>query len=205
MNSKLSKFIIDQIFALTALLVFSPIMAFIAVLVFAKLGPPIFFIQMRPGLDGKPFNLIKFRTMKNLRDSWECLLPDTYRMTALGKFLRKFSLDELPELFNVVRGELSIVGPRPLLMQYLNRYTPEQARRHKVKPGITGWAQVHGRNAITWEEKFRHDLWYVENSNLWLDLKIILMTFLKVIRGQGISQPGHVTMGEFKGECKNNE
>ena len=146
-----------------------------------------------------PFIPYKFRTMSEEYDQAGRLLPDGLRISTFGRFLRKLSLDELPELFNVLKGDMSLVGPRPLLMEYLDRYTREQARRHEVKPGITGWAQVNGRNAITWEEKFKFDIWYVDNCNLWLDLKILFMTAVKVLKGEGISQPGRATMEEFKG------
>jgi sugar transferase EpsL len=166
------------------------------------LGKPVFFIQQRPGLYGKPFKIIKFRTMSEKYDSSGNLLPDHERLTTLGRWLRKTSLDELPELFNVLKGDMSLVGPRPLLMEYLNRYTPEQARRHEVKPGITGWAQINGRNAISWEEKFKLDVWYVEHANIWLDLKILLLTLITVIKGQGVSADDHVTMPPFTGSNK---
>jgi lipopolysaccharide/colanic/teichoic acid biosynthesis glycosyltransferase len=169
----------------------------IAVLVWISMGRPVLFRQQRPGKGGKPFEMYKFRTMMDKRDGAGNLLPDEARITWIGRLLRSTSLDELPELFNVLNGDLSLVGPRPLLMQYLGRYTPEQARRHEVKPGLTGWAQVNGRNAITWEEKFRLDVWYVDNRSLWLDMKIIAMTVLKVIRREGISGEGRATMSEF--------
>jgi sugar transferase EpsL len=152
---------------------------------------------VRPGKDGKPFTIYKFRTMTDERDEAGKLRPDGKRLIGLGRFLRKTSMDELPELFNVIKGDMSIVGPRPLLMQYLDRYTPEQARRHEVKPGITGWAQVNGRNAISWEDKFKLDVWYVDHVSLWLDLKIIAMTVLKVLKREGISQEGEATAEEF--------
>ena len=174
-------------------------MLFIALLVRLKLGSPVLFRQVRPGHHGKPFVLYKFRTMSDDRDENGNLLPDAARLTSLGRFLRSTSVDELPALFNVLKGDMSIVGPRPLLMQYLDRYTPEQARRHEVKPGITGWAQVNGRNAISWEEKFRLDVWYVDNWSLALDLRIILMTVLKVVRREGISAKDDATMPEFMG------
>jgi len=161
------------------------------------MGTPVLFRQRRPGLHGKPFICYKFRTMTDSRDSDGSLLPDSERLTGFGRFLRKTSLDELPELFNVLKGDMSLVDPRPLLMQYLDRYTPEQARRHEVKPGITGWAQVNGRNALTWEEKFKLDVWYVNNRSLWLDLKIIAMTIWKILIREGINQPGQATMEEF--------
>lgn len=162
-------------------------------------GAPVLFRQQRPGRHGRPFVIYKFRTMRELRDTEGRLLPDAQRLTHLGRFLRATSLDELPELFNVLKGEMSLVGPRPLLMEYLERYTPEQARRHEVKPGITGWAQVHGRNAITWEEKFKLDVWYVDHHSLGLDLKILWLTLVKVLRREGISASGHATMPEFQG------
>ena len=164
-----------------------------------KLGTPVLFRQQRPGLGGRPFWLLKFRTMTEARDAAGNLLPDAQRLTGFGRFLRATSLDELPELLNVLKGDMSLVGPRPLLMQYLDRYTPEQARRHEVRPGITGWAQVNGRNAITWEEKFKLDVWYVDNWSLWLDIKIIFMTVWKIFKREGISQPGQATMEEFRG------
>jgi lipopolysaccharide/colanic/teichoic acid biosynthesis glycosyltransferase len=163
------------------------------------MGLPILFRQQRPGLHGKPFTLLKFRTMTDARDAQGNLLPDAERLTPFGSFLRRTSLDELPAFFNVLRGDMSLMGPRPLLMAYLDRYTPEQARRHEVRPGITGWAQVNGRNAITWEQKFVLDVWYVDNWSLWLDLKILFLTGWKVLRREGISQEGHATMPEFLG------
>jgi len=163
------------------------------------MGQPVFFRQIRPGLNGKPFGLLKFRSMTEDRDEKGCLLADERRLTRLGRFLRSSSLDELPELFNVLKGDMSLVGPRPLLMQYIDRYTPEQARRHEVKPGITGWAQVNGRNAVIWEDKFKLDVWYVDNISLTLDLKILAMSIWKIFKREGISQPGQATMEEFKG------
>ena len=183
-----------------ALVVFSPLFGLLALLVRFKLGSPVFFRQMRPGLHGKPFTIFKFRTMTNARDAQGNLLPDAQRLTRFGRFLRSTSLDELPELFNVLRGEMSLVGPRPLLMQYLDLYTPEQARRHEVKPGITGWAQVNGRNAITWEKKFELDVWYVDHRSFWLDIKIILLTVRQVFQRKGINQPGQATMEVFTGD-----
>lgn len=174
-------------------------MSILAVLVRFKLGSPVLFRQQRPGLHGKPFKLFKFRTMTDARAGDGNLLPDSERLTRFGRFLRKTSLDELPELWNVLKGDMSLVGPRPLLMQYLNRYTPEQARRHEVKPGMTGWAQVNGRNALTWEEKFKLDVWYVDHQSFWLDMKICLLTFIKIVRREGISQEGHATMPFFMG------
>lgn len=187
----------DLTIAAAALMLVSPLLGFIAILVLATMGGPILFVQIRPGLHGTPFRLYKFRTMADLRDGSGRLLPDEVRLTGIGRLLRSTSLDELPELFNVLKGDMSIVGPRPLLMQYLDRYSPEQARRHEVKPGLTGWAQVNGRNAITWEEKFTLDVWYVDRQSLWLDLKIIAMTVFKVLKREGISAEGQATMPEF--------
>ncbi|QDY74805.1 sugar transferase [Geobacillus thermoleovorans] len=189
----------DFIVALMALIVLSPIMAATAVLVRWKLGSPVLFKQQRPGLHGKPFYLYKFRTMTDERDEKGELLPDHMRLTPFGRFLRKYSLDELPQLLNVLKGDLSLVGPRPLLMEYLELYTPEQARRHEVKPGITGWAQVNGRNAISWEEKFQLDVWYVDHQSFWLDVKILFLTVWKVLKSEGINHQGHVTMEKFTG------
>ncbi len=171
----------------------------IGILIYFKIGSPMIFQQVRLGLNSKPFIIYKFRTMTNQHDKDGQLLSDAERLTGFGKFLRSTSLDELPELFNVLKGDMSIVGPRPLLIQYLDRYTTEQARRHEVKPGLTGWAQVNGRNAITWEEKFKLDVWYVNNQSLTLDLKIIMMTIWKILKREGINQEGHSTMEEFKG------
>jgi len=179
-----------------------PVYIFLWCLIRCCLGSPVLFFQNRPGLRGKPFRIVKFRTMTNCCDEDGCLLPDAHRLTRLGRFLRATSLDELPELINVITGEMSIVGPRPLLMQYLARYSPEQARRHEVKPGITGWAQVNGRNSISWEEKFRLDVWYVDNWSFVLDLRIIMMTVLNVIRRDGISAAGEATMPEFMPHAK---
>jgi len=194
-----SKRIMDGVLATIALLLLAPVLLVIAALVRVFLGSPVIFAQARPGLKGRPFTCLKFRTMTDGKDSEGRLLPDAQRLTALGRFLRSSSLDELPELINVLRGEMSLVGPRPLLMQYLERYTPEQMRRHDVLPGITGWAQIHGRNAASWEQKFAHDLWYVDNASCWLDIQIIILTIWKTIRREGISQPGHATMAEFTG------
>lgn len=176
---------------------FFPVMVSLAFLVRIKLGSPVLFLQIRPGMDGTPFVMYKFRTMTNDRNKEGHLLPDEKRLTRYGRFLRNVSLDELPELINVLKGDMSLVGPRPLLMQYLKRYTPEQARRNEVKPGITGWAQVNGRNAISWEEKFKLDVWYVDNQSFWLDMKIILMTITKVLKREGINANGVATMPEF--------
>jgi lipopolysaccharide/colanic/teichoic acid biosynthesis glycosyltransferase len=195
----ISKRILDLTLTLPGILILSPILVMIAILVGMTYGTPIIFLQKRPGYLGKPFWLYKFRTMTNAHDENNNLLPDNERITRLGLFLRSYSLDELPELFNVLRGEMSWVGPRPLLMQYLDRYSPEQARRHEVLPGITGWAQINGRNALTWEEKFKLDVWYVDHWSFRLDVKILLITAIKVLRREGINQPGHTTAEEFMG------
>lgn len=189
-------------FALTflGLVALAPIILFLMLLVRLKLGAPIFFAQTRPGLHGKPFKMVKFRTMRDIKDAKGELLPDAERMTQLGSWLRSSSLDELPELWNVLKGEMSLVGPRPLLMEYLPLYSPEQARRHEVKPGITGWAQINGRNAISWAERFKLDVWYVDNHSILLDVKILWMTVSRVMRRSGITQEGHVTMEKFRGE-----
>ena len=184
------------------LLLLSPVFLIISLLVMANLGRPVLFAQLRPGKDGKQFRMYKFRTMRDVVGADGRQLPDSERLTKLGRFLRSTSVDELPELINVLLGHMSLVGPRPLLPQYLDRYTPEQARRHDVKPGITGWAQVNGRNALAWEEKFQLDLWYVDNWSLWFDLKILLMTFAKVLKRDGITSEGHATAPEFTGSKK---
>jgi len=193
------KRLFDLVVASIATLFLSPVFFVVGVLVYWKLGSPILFRQQRPGLHGKPFTLYKFRTMTDARDADGNLLPDADRLTNFGRFLRRTSLDELPELINVLKGDMSLVGPRPLLMHYLELYSPEQARRHHVRPGITGWAQISGRNAVSWEEKFRLDVWYVDNVSLGLDLKILLLTLWKVVKREGISQAGHATMPEFTG------
>ncbi len=193
------KRLIDIVGALGGLVLLAPLMMLIALLVRLNLGKPVLFRQVRPGLHGKPLVMYKFRTMTDATDEAGNLLPDEKRLTPFGRFLRSTSLDELPELFNVLKGEMSLVGPRPLLMEYLDRYTPEQARRHEVKPGITGWAQIQGRNALSWDEKFRLDVWYVDNWTIGLDLKIIALTLLKVLKREGISAEGCATMPEFKG------
>jgi sugar transferase EpsL len=193
----------DLTLSLLLLIILTPLITIAGLLILLMMGRPVIFKQLRPGLHEKPFYLFKFRTMEDLRDTTSGdLLPDDERLTVLGSKLRKYSLDELPQLINVVSGDLSFVGPRPLLMQYLERYSPEQARRHDVKPGITGWAQVNGRNAISWEEKFEHDVWYVDNQTLWLDLRILWLTVIKVLRAEGISGEGSATMSEFMGEKK---
>jgi sugar transferase EpsL len=174
----------------------------LAILIRIKLGNPVFFLQIRPGLNGKAFKILKFRTMLDVSDSDGNLLPDEIRLTPFGKFLRSLSLDELPELWNVFKGDMSLVGPRPFLMEYLPLYNSEQNRRHGVRPGITGWAQVNGRNTISWEEKFELDLWYVDNQNFWLDLKILFLTIQKVFEREGISSKGDTTMPKFKGTLR---
>ena len=195
----LSKRILDILVSVLALVLLSPILLIVALLVRLIHGAPVLFRHERPGLQGKPFTLVKFRTMRDAVDSRGRPLPDEARLTRFGKFLRATSLDELPELFNVLRGEMSLIGPRPLLMQYLDRYTPEQARRHEVLPGMTGWAQVNGRNNVSWEEKFRLDVWYVDHWSLWLDLRILALTVWKVLAREGISEPGNATAREFMG------
>ena len=193
------KRIFDLVAVIAGLLLIWPLILLLALLVRLKIGAPIFFSQTRPGLHGKPFVMYKFRTMTNERDSEGNLLPDAIRLTPFGKFLRSTSLDELPELINVFKGEMSLVGPRPLLMEYLPLYSPEQARRHDVRPGVTGWAQVNGRNAISWDDKFKLDVWYVDNQSLWLDIKILWMTLAKVFKREGISQDGQATAEKFTG------
>jgi len=194
-----SKRVFDLVFCLLAVLITSPVMVLTALAVRLLLGRPILFQQIRPGYKGDPFSILKFRTMSTARDSSDMLLPDSNRLTSLGRFLRNLSLDELPELFNILRGEMSLVGPRPLLTEYLERYNPEQMRRHDVYPGLTGWAQINGRNALTWQDKFRLDVWYVDHWSFWLDLKILTMTFMKVLSREGISQPGQATTEYFIG------
>jgi sugar transferase EpsL len=192
------KRLLDLSLTVPALILLTPLFALVALLVRSKIGTPVLFRQERPGLHGQPFTIIKFRTMTDKRDAQGNLLPDKDRLTPFGRFLRSTSLDELPELINVLRGDMSVVGPRPLLMKYLDRYTPTQMRRHEVLPGITGWAQVNGRNAISWAEKFALDVWYVDNLSLRLDLQIIALTLWKSLRREGISQTGQATMEEFK-------
>lgn len=193
------KRIFDIAISVPALVLCSPLLLVLAVLIRWKLGSPVLFRQQRPGLNSKPFRLLKFRTMTDTRDADGNLLPDAVRLPPFGKFLRKTSLDELPELWNVVKGEMSLVGPRPLLMEYLPLYSPEQARRHEAPPGITGWAQVNGRNALSWDEKFKLDVWYVDNRSFWLDVKILCLTLKKVLRPEGISEDGQATMTKFTG------
>jgi len=197
------KRLLDLTAAVLGLLALALPLLALTLLVRRKLGRPAFFRQTRPGLHGRPFQMVKFRTMTDARGADGALLPDADRLTPFGRFLRSTSLDELPELWNVLRGDMSLVGPRPLLMEYLPLYTPEQARRHAVRPGITGWAQVNGRNALSWEEKFALDVWYVDHQSLWLDIRILWMTAVKVLRRQDISAPGEATVEYFKGnrEC----
>ncbi|WP_301835959.1 sugar transferase [Pseudidiomarina terrestris] len=189
----------DLLCSIICLLAFLPLLTMIYACSFIIMGSPVLHKQLRPGLNGKLFQMLKFRTMRDTLDSNGIHLPDSERITKLGAFLRKTSLDELPELWNVIKGDMSLVGPRPLLAEYLELYTPKEARRHEVRPGITGWAQVNGRNAISWEEKFKLDVWYVDNQSLWLDIKILLMTVKKVFAREGISADGHVTTEKFKG------
>jgi lipopolysaccharide/colanic/teichoic acid biosynthesis glycosyltransferase len=193
------KRMVDLAGASVALVVLSPLLLVVAVLVRLRMGSPVLFRQQRPGLHGQPFTLLKFRTMTDRRDASGAPLPDAERLTALGRFLRRSSLDELPELVNVLAGEMSLVGPRPLLMEYLPLYSAEQARRHDVRPGITGWTQVNGRNALTWEEKFSLDVWYVDHRSLRLDIAILAKTAGQVLSGHGVSAPGHATMENFRG------
>ncbi|MEI5893028.1 sugar transferase [Bacillus cereus] len=196
------KRLFDILISLLLLLCFFYVILLVAVLVKFKIGSPILFKQQRPGIHGQPFYLYKFRTMTDDRDSNGELLSDYARLTKVGKFLRKYSLDELPQLINVLKGQLSLVGPRPLLMEYLPLYSQEQAKRHNVRPGITGWAQINGRNSISWDEKFKLDVWYVENQSFLLDLKILYLTISKVLKSEGITNNKHVTMPIFKGEVE---
>lgn len=198
----MTKRALDLLLAAVLLVILAPLMVVIAFCARIALGDPVLFRQARPGLNGRAFVLLKFRTMLNAWDSKGIPLPDSKRLTVFGRFLRRTSLDELPELINVLKGEMSLVGPRPLLMEYLPLYTAEQARRHEVRPGITGWAQVNGRNAISWEEKFRLDVWYVDHANLWLDVKVLWLTVLKVLRGDGVTQQGSATAEAFKGSSR---
>ena len=190
---------IDIVASFFGLLFLSPIIAFVAWQISRKLGSPVLFCQVRPGFRGKPFKMIKFRTMKDAFDSQGNALPDSERMTAFGSFLRSSSLDELPELWNVLKGDMSLVGPRPLLMEYLPLYNAEQLRRHDALPGVTGWAQINGRNALSWDDKFKLDVWYVENQSLWLDVKIIFLTVKRVILRDGVSAHGEATTSRFVG------
>lgn len=196
------KRLVDLAFASLVTILLLPILGLLAVGVRLGLGSPVLLRQTRPGFRGAPFGLYKFRSMMDKRDANGSLLPDAERLSSFGVALRSTSLDELPELWNVLRGDMSLVGPRPLLMQYLDRYTPEQARRHEVRPGITGWAQVNGRNALTWEQKFVLDVWYVDHVSFWLDVKIIALTVWKILKREGISQPGRATAEEFMGSTR---
>ena len=190
---------LDLAVAVPAAAVAAPVVVGCAVAVAATMGRPVFFRQRRPGLRGEPFDIIKMRTMSDARDAQGALLPDAQRLTALGRWMRRLSIDELPQLWNVLEGSMSVIGPRPLLMRYLDRYSPEQARRHDVKPGITGWAQVNGRNALSWEQKFAHDVWYVDHMSLLVDLSILARTATKLVERADISARGHATMPEFMG------
>lgn len=195
----------DFALACVSLLIASPLLALIALVIWRTMGRPILFTQQRPGLGGRPFRIFKFRTMRDVVDARGRLLPDSARLTFIGRLLRSTSLDELPELWNVLRGDMSLVGPRPLLMHYLPLYTRAQARRHLVRPGITGWAQVNGRNAISWERKFELDTWYVDHRSFWFDMRILALTILQLVRRQGINQPGYATVEYFTGPRENSE
>ncbi len=196
------KRLFDIAVSLLILVAFAPLLPVVSLAVLFFLGRPIFFVQQRPGLKGRPFRLIKFRTMRKAVNHKGVPLPDAERLTTFGRFLRKSSLDELPELWNVLRGDMSLVGPRPLLMEYLPLYTAEQMRRHDVRPGITGWAQVNGRNNLAWDALFALDVWYVDNRSFWLDVKILLLTVKTVVSGAGVSQSGHVTRTKFRGDAQ---
>ena len=197
---RILKPVLDVMVAASMLVLLSPVLFAVALFIRAKCGPPILFRQQRPGRENKPFTIYKFRSMTEARPTDDQVLPDAERLTKFGRFLRATSLDELPELLNVLKGEMSIVGPRPLLMQYIDRYTPEEARRHEVHPGITGWAQINGRNALTWEQKFALDIWYVDHVSLALDMKIIALTIWKTLTRENITAPGQATMQEFMGK-----
>ncbi len=199
-RSRLIKSVLDRVLAALLLLVLSPVILTVALSIYICMGRPVFYIQLRPGKNARIFTFYKFRTMTNEWDAKGNLLSDEKRLTVFGQFLRKTSLDEIPQLWNILKGDMSFVGPRPLLVRYLDRYTPEQARRHEVKPGITGLAQIKGRNAISWEEKFKLDVWYINNWNLWLDLKILFLTVIKVLQQKGINQEGYATAEEFQGQ-----
>jgi lipopolysaccharide/colanic/teichoic acid biosynthesis glycosyltransferase len=203
-NIPLSKRGFDLILSTFGLIILSPVLLVISIIILVYQGLPVLFIQQRPGYKAKPFSIYKFRTMTDDSSPDGNLLPEQQRITRLGKILRATSLDEILELINVFKGEMSVVGPRPLLMQYLSRYSIEQARRHDVLPGITGWAQINGRNAITWEEKFTLDVWYVDNWSFWLDIRILLQTLWKVLLREGIDEPGHISAGEFMGSQNKN-
>ncbi len=193
------KRVLDFILALIGLIILTIPMLVLIVIIYFTFGRPVFFRQVRPGMHAIPFEMIKFRTMTSERGEDGCLLPDAMRLTPFGKLMRSTSIDELPELWNVLKGDMSLVGPRPLLMEYLPMYSEDQARRHNVRPGITGWAQVNGRNAISWEEKFKLDIWYVDNKSLWLDIQILLATIKKVLNREGINYEGESTASKFKG------
>lgn len=193
------KRLFDILASATALVLLSPVIAIVAWQISRKMGSPVLFRQTRPGLNGRPFQMVKFRTMKDAVDAAGNPLPDSERLTPFGQFLRSSSLDELPELWNVLKGDMSLVGPRPLLMEYLPLYSPEQYRRHEVRPGVTGWAQVNGRNSLSWDEKFKLDVWYVDNRSLWLDIKILFLTVKKGLVRDGISAEGEATMAKFTG------
>lgn len=193
------KRVFDMLVATLALITLAPLLAVVAVAVAYRLGRPVLFRQIRPGLRGRPFEMVKFRTMRDAKDADGKLLPDDQRLTTFGVWLRSTSLDELPELWNVLKGDMSLVGPRPLLMEYLPLYTSDQARRHEVRPGVTGWAQVNGRNALSWDEKFKLDVWYVDHQSFWLDMKILMLTVKKVFVREGISATGEATMPKFTG------
>jgi sugar transferase EpsL len=199
------KRLFDLTLSIFLIVVLAPAIALIGIIVLVAMGRPVFFTQIRPGYKKRPFKIYKFRTMTEVKDKSGNLLNDDARLTTAGHVLRRFSLDELPQLFNVLKGDLSFVGPRPLLMEYLPLYTPEQTRRHEVKPGITGWAQINGRNAITWEEKFVLDVWYVNHQNIFLDIKILWLTLKKVLKREGIGADGHATMPKFTGSVKEEE
>ncbi|MFK3818839.1 sugar transferase [Pseudomonas sp. NPDC089407] len=196
------KRLFDVLAASIGLFLLSPVIAIVALMIHRRLGSPVLFRQVRPGMHGKPFEMVKFRTMRDAVDARGNVLPDAERMTPFGSFLRASSLDELPELWNVIKGDMSLVGPRPLLMEYLPLYNAEQARRHEVRPGVTGWAQINGRNALSWEDKFKLDTWYVDKRTFWLDLKIIFLTVRKVVVRDGISAQGEATMARFTGSRK---
>lgn len=199
------KRIFDVVASATALLLLSPVIAIVAWQISRKMGSPVLFRQVRPGLDGKPFEMVKFRTMKDAVDVAGNPLPDSERMTPFGQFLRSSSLDELPELWNVLKGDMSLVGPRPLLMEYLPLYSTEQYRRHEARPGVTGWAQINGRNSLSWDEKFKLDVWYVDNQSFWLDVKILFLTVKKVVVRDGISAEGEATMTRFYGNGRKHD
>lgn len=194
------KRLLDLVISSLTLTLLTPILILLIFLVLIDLGRPIFFVQTRPGLKGKPFRMYKFRTMKNCNDQHGNPMDDKDRITRFGSFLRSTSMDELPELFNVIKGDMSLVGPRPLLMEYLSLYSHEQMKRHDTRPGITGWAQINGRNSISWKEKFNLDIWYVNNRNIWLDIKILFLTIFKILARDGISSEGHATMQPFRGK-----